>query len=197
MDGVLREIAVFLRQLGAGPGADPAAAVPRFVIPAVFWAALAVVALQRFRRVRASRDLLLGAAALAGLLRELLMLVLEYGSHRGLLSFASAVPFYPPLEHYLELAVQVVAAYALLSSLRGPGRLVRGYLWTGLGAATLAYLVVAPAWAGESCSKRSSVAPSRLGWAEPSGSPTWSTAATLQSSTSGCRSRRRIISAPP
>src|SRR3954470_8246691 len=41
------------------------------------------------------------------------------------------------------------------------------------------------------------VRPVRGGWTAPSGSPTWSTATTRTSSTSGWMSSRRIISAPP
>ncbi len=51
--------------------------------------------------------------------------------------------------------------------------------------------------AGARSSNRSREAPSSDGCAAPSGSPTWSTEATRDSSTSGWSSRRRISSAPP
>ena len=51
--------------------------------------------------------------------------------------------------------------------------------------------------AGAMPSKRRSVWPSRFGWTAEIGSPMKSTDATRTSSTSGWRSRRRMISAPP
>jgi signal transduction histidine kinase len=143
----LEELAVFLRQLGGGPGADPANAVPRFVLPTIFWCALAFVAWRRWRSERTERDGLLALAAAAGALRELAMLLAEYGSHRGLVDFGAILPYYPPLEHALELAVEVLAGYAFVASYRGKGAVVRAYLWIGMAAVALLYVATAPAWA--------------------------------------------------
>jgi signal transduction histidine kinase len=144
---VLEEIAVFLRQLGGGPGADPANAVPRFVIPAIFWCMLTVLAWRRWRAERAERDGLLALAAALGGARELFMLVCEYGSGRGLFDFERIVGFYPPFEHALELVVEIVAGYAFVASLRGRSAVVRAYLWVGLAATAVLYAATAPAWA--------------------------------------------------
>jgi PAS domain S-box-containing protein len=143
----LDELAVFLRQLGGGPGADPANAVPRFVIPTIFWCALGFAAWRRWRSDRSQRDGLLAIAASLGALRELFMLTVEYGSYRGLFDFGRILPFYPPFEHALELTVQVLAGYAFVASYRGKEAAVRAYLWTGLGAIVLLYLATAPSWA--------------------------------------------------
>src|SRR5512143_219432 len=53
------------------------------------------------------------------------------------------------------------------------------------------------AWSGSRSSKTSALAPSREGWAAPSGWPTRSIEATRTSSTSGWMRSRRIISAAP
>lgn len=143
----MQELAIFLRQLGGGPGADPANAVPRFVIPAIFWIFLAVLAWRRWRAERAPRDGLLALAAAVGAFRELFMLAAEYGSARGHFDFGTVVGFYPPLEHALELAVEVVAGYAFVAAWRGRSALVRGYLWAGLATVGILYVVTAPIWA--------------------------------------------------
>jgi signal transduction histidine kinase len=144
---VVEEVALFLRQLGGGPGADPANSVPRFVIPAIFWGALAIVAVRRWRAERAERDGLLVLAAALGCARELFMLAAEYGSARGLFDFDRILPFYPPFEHALELVIEMVAGYAFVAAFRGKGAVVRAYLWTGLAAVAILYAVTAPAWA--------------------------------------------------
>ena len=143
----MEELAVFLRQLGGGPGADPADAVPRFLIPSLFWCGLAIAAWRRWRSERAERDGLLAIAAALGALRELLMLTVEYGSSRGLLDFGRVLPFYPPFEHALELSVQVLVGYAFVAAYRGKGALVRAYLWIGMTAIGIVYALTAPAWA--------------------------------------------------
>jgi signal transduction histidine kinase len=143
--GALHEIALVLRQLGGGPGADPGNAVPRFLVPAGFWAVLLAVAL---RRARTSwRDRVMVGAAAASLARELFMLVAEYGSHRGLFAFERIVWFYPPLEHAFELASEVLAGYAFLYAFRDDRRPVRAFLLAGLGATALAYAGIAGSWA--------------------------------------------------
>jgi signal transduction histidine kinase len=142
-----QEVARFLTQIGSGPGADPAHAVPRFVIPAIFWAVLAAVALQQYRREHERRDQLMGIAALVGLVREVFQLVVEYGSARGLFSFESVVVFYPPLEHALELGAQIVAGYAFLSAFRGRAPSLRVFLLGGLAVTTLLYLATGVSWA--------------------------------------------------
>ncbi len=147
LDAALQELALFLRQIGAGPGADPSSAVPRFVIPAVFWTALALVANRQFRKAGDRRDLLMGLAATAGLARELFLLTVEYGSARGLFPFTAVVLWYPPLEHALELGAQVVAGYAFLAAFRGRGRLLTGLLMAGLAVTALLYLTTAVSWA--------------------------------------------------
>jgi PAS domain S-box-containing protein len=121
--------------------------VPRFVIPALFWFALAVVARRRWLAERAERDGLLALAAAVGCFRELFMLFVEYGSARGLFDFNLVLPFYPPFDHAIELLVQVVAGYAFVAAFRGKGAAIRAYLWIGLAAVALLYVVTAPAWA--------------------------------------------------
>jgi signal transduction histidine kinase len=147
LDGILQEIARFLTQIGSGPGADPAHAVPRFVIPAIFWAVLAAVAFRQFRQDHERRDQLLGIAALVGLVRELFLLVVEYGSHRGLFAFDAVVIFYPPLEHALELGTEVVAGYAFLAAFRGRAPSLRAFLFVGLGVTALLYVATGASWA--------------------------------------------------
>ncbi|MBK9519927.1 MAG: PAS domain-containing protein [Anaeromyxobacter sp.] len=146
-EAALQELALFLRQLGGGPGADPANAVPRYVIPAVFWVALALAANRQYRRRGDARDLLMGVAAAAGLFREAFLLTVEYGSHRGLFEFSRVVIFYPPVEHALELATLVVAGYAFLAAFRGRSRLLSGLLWAGLACAAALYLATSISWA--------------------------------------------------
>ena len=141
------EVARFLTQIGSGPGADPAHAVPRFVIPAIFWAVLAAVALHQYRREHERRDQLMGIAALVGLVREVFQLVVEYGSSRGLFSFESAVVFYPPIEHALELGAQVVAGYAFLAAFRGRRRSLHVFLLGGLATTAVLYVATGVSWA--------------------------------------------------
>jgi signal transduction histidine kinase len=145
---ILEEVAFFLRQLGAGPGADPANAVPRFVLPAFFWAVLAVAALRHWRRRSERRSLFMGLAALVGFGRELFQLATEFGSSRGLFDFQAILPWYPPLEHALELVALVLAAYAFLAHFLGHRGGARTLLLAGLGASVALYAVTAPAWHG-------------------------------------------------
>ncbi len=142
----LEEVAVFLRQIGGGPGADPANAVPRFVLPAFFWAVLASAALAQWRRRREPRSLLMGIAALVGMARELFQLATEYGSHRGLFDFDAILPYYPPLEHAVELLALVVAGYAFLGHFLGRRGGARLMLVAGVTASLGLYAVTAPAW---------------------------------------------------
>jgi signal transduction histidine kinase len=121
--------------------------VPRFVIPAIFWLALALVARRRWRADRVERDGLLAIAAGVGCFRELFMLVVEYGSARGLFDFTLILPFYPPFDHAVELLVQVVAGYAFVAAFRGKSAAIRVYLWTGVAAVVLLYVLTAPDWA--------------------------------------------------
>jgi signal transduction histidine kinase len=143
--GVLHEIALVLRQLGGGPGADPANAVPRFLIPAAFWTALLVASARR--AVASRRDRLIALAATLGLARELFQLTVEYGSSRGLFPFEDVVWFYPPFEHAFQLASEVVAGYAFLSSFRDDRPRARAFLALGLAVTATLYGITAPTWA--------------------------------------------------
>jgi hypothetical protein len=143
--GSLHEIALVLRQVGGGHGADPAYAVPRFLIPAAFFAALLFASARRASR--SGRDRLIAVAAALGLVRELFQFTVEYGGHRGLFAFEDAVWFYPPIEHALQLGCELVAGYAFLSSLRDERGRVRAFLAVGLALTAVLFLVTAPSWA--------------------------------------------------
>jgi hypothetical protein len=138
-------MALLLRQIGGGPGADPANAVPRFLIPAAFWATLLLVALRRAGRSRRDRVMVIAGAFF--LARELFMFAMEYGSHRGLFAFGRVLEFYPPLEHALQLGSEVVAGYAFLFAFRGEARLAPRFLTAGLGVTAAVYAITGPAWA--------------------------------------------------
>jgi signal transduction histidine kinase len=143
--GALHEIALLLRQIGGGPGPDPANAVPRFLIPAAFFAALLFASARR--AARSGRDRLIAVAAALGLVRELFQFTVVYGSHRGFFAFADVVWFYPPFEHAFELAGELVAGYAFLASLRDERRHARFFLAGGLALTAVLYLATAPSWA--------------------------------------------------
>jgi PAS domain S-box-containing protein len=141
-----RELLAVLDQFGAGGGGDPGNDAVRFLLAAFFWTVLAGMAWQNHRRSRETRDLLICAAALIGLSRELIMFFLEYGTHRGFIPPIVSFRVFPPLEHALTdigraFLGMAYLRYFLLS--RRIGNLVGV---AGAAAFGLLYLVTAPLW---------------------------------------------------
>lgn len=141
----MEEILEVLTQFGGGKGVDGDNAV-RFILPAIFWTVLASVAFKLWQRSRDRRDIVVGAAALFGLARELFLLVAQYGSWRGFIDHASIHHFYPPIEHAISLMVYVLMSYAFLRYFISSGELARAFLSGGSFLTLCAYLITAPSW---------------------------------------------------
>lgn len=101
-----------LVNFGGGKGGEPSGTVVRFLLPAFFWLVLAFIADGEWRR---GKDLFILLAAFTGAVRELLMFLAEYGSHRGYFSFDVFYRFYPPLEHAATMLVGIFICYAFLN----------------------------------------------------------------------------------
>ncbi|MBI5640054.1 MAG: response regulator [Nitrospirae bacterium] len=139
------ELLDILAQFGAGRG-DPANIVVRFLLPSFFWSSLLWIAGRQWKARRDKRDYYVAMAAFAGLSRELIMFVAEYGGLRGFLSFESAFRFYPPAEHAITMFSCLLIGYAFMRFFLPWQRFSRLFLITGSSAIGLLYLAAAPAW---------------------------------------------------
>jgi len=118
----------------------------RFLLAAFFWLGLTIIAGQQYRRARDKRDFYIVLAAAAGLTRELVMLVLEYGAIRGIVPVVFSYRTFPPLEHALTDLARVLLGFAYLRYFVHDQRLDRAFLRIGLFAVAVLYLFTAPLW---------------------------------------------------
>lgn len=143
---IAQELLEILVAFGGGRGGEPGQVVVRFLLPAFFWAILAAVAFREYRRMVRDQDLSVGVAALAGLVRELLMFTAEYGSLRGWVDFDRMYHFYPPLEHAATATSSVLIAAAFIYSRKADRRFAVCYLTLSMTAIGLIYAVTATVW---------------------------------------------------
>ncbi len=141
------EIFEVLRQFGAG-GGDPDNNAVRFLLAAFFWVVLAVVSSQQYKRSRKVRDLCIGIAAMVCLSRELMMFVLEYGTHRKFFPPIFSFRIFPPLEHALTDIGRVLLGASFLNYFIPGKRWGKQYLVSGIALFVLLYGVTAPGWTG-------------------------------------------------
>jgi PAS domain S-box-containing protein len=143
---LFQEILEILTQFGAGAG-EPENNAVRFLLAAFFWLVLAVVSTQQYRRSSDRRDLYVGMAAAVGLSRELLMFVLEYGAHRGIVPTLLSYRLFPPLEHALTDIGRIMLGAAFLNYFIPDKRWGKTFLKAGIGFFVLLYLATALSWA--------------------------------------------------
>jgi putative methionine-R-sulfoxide reductase with GAF domain len=110
----MNDLLDILVNFGGGKGGEASGTVVRFLLPVFFWLILAFIAGSEWRRGKERKDLFMLLAALAGTVRELLMFMAEYGSHRGHFSFESLYRFYPPFEHAATMLVGILISYAFM-----------------------------------------------------------------------------------
>lgn len=144
---ITAEILDILAEFGAGRGNLIQNSPVRFLLPSFFWCILAYIALREWKSRRERRDIFVGLAALVGLSRELFLFVFEYGGRRGLLSFESALGFFPPCEHTLTLFSCVLIGYAFMTYFFRRQRSTHIFIMIGGAVTSLVYLVTAPTWA--------------------------------------------------
>ncbi|HEY5996267.1 MAG TPA: PAS domain-containing protein, partial [Candidatus Deferrimicrobiaceae bacterium] len=140
-----KEILDILTQFGAG-GGDPGNNAVRFLLAAFFWVVLAAVSTQQYRRSSDRRDLYVGIAAAVGLSRELLMFVLEYGAHRGIVPMLLSYRLFPPLEHALTDIGRIMLGAAFLNYFVPEKNWGKSFLKAGVALFVLLYLATAPTW---------------------------------------------------
>lgn len=141
-----REILELLVYFGGDQGGQPSHVAVRFLLPSFFWTVLAVVAFRHWRQIGEKKDRYIGIAAVAGLARELLMFTAEYGSMRGLLSFDSLYPFYPPFEHAATMLSCIFIAAAFINYNLGKTQFSRRYLLLAASLTLIIYMVTAFLW---------------------------------------------------
>lgn len=133
-----------LAQFGGGRG-DPGNNIVRFLLPSIFWITLAYITIKQWRKERERRDIIIAAAALIGLTRELLMFGIELCCNRPKL-FDTLHQFYPPIEHAISLTASILIGYAFLQYFSPLKRFPRLYLRTGIAVSIIIYLLTAPLW---------------------------------------------------
>ena len=141
----MNEILDILAQFGGGRG-DPANLAVRFLLPAVFWSVLAFISIRQWKRLQENKDLYIGIAALAGISRELIMFVAEYGGWRGYISFESLYHFFPPFEHAATMLSGVLAGFAFMLFFLDWTKFSRLFITVGLITIAILYAVTAPLW---------------------------------------------------
>jgi PAS domain S-box-containing protein len=131
-----------LRQFAGGGGAEAV----RYLLPAFFWASLALVSLIQWRTSRENRDRLIFTAALVGLSRESLLFAIALGNGRGWLPDSRLLRLLPPIEHALTLLASTMVCYAFIRCILRWDPLPRKLLSPLLGALGLLYFFVGSAW---------------------------------------------------
>jgi PAS domain S-box-containing protein len=141
MNGILDVLAEFGGRADAtvGPGI-------RYLLPAFFWGALALVSWVHWRSARDGRDRLIFLAALAGLSYELLLFgfALETRSGAGTDSGLSLLAL--PFEHAMHLFTSVMVCYAFIRCILRWNPLPRKVLAPVLGGMAALYLLVGSWW---------------------------------------------------
>jgi len=141
----MNEILDILAQFGGGRG-DPANLAVRFLLPAVFWSVLAFISIRQWKRLKENKDLYIGIAALAGISREMIMFVAEYGGWRGYISFEALFHFFPPFEHAATMLSGVLAGFAFMLFFLDWTKFSRLFVTVGLITIAILYIVTAPLW---------------------------------------------------
>jgi signal transduction histidine kinase len=141
----MNEILEILAQFGGGRG-DPANLAVRFLLPTVFWSVLAFISIRQWKRLKENKDLYIGIAALAGISRELILFVAEYGSWRGYISFEAIYHFFPPFEHAATMLSGVLVGFAFMLYFLDWIKFSRLFVTSGLITIVILYLITAPLW---------------------------------------------------
>ncbi len=141
----MNEILEILAQFGGGRG-DPANLAVRFLLPTVFWSVLAFISIRQWTRLKEHKDLYIGIAALAGISREMIMFVAEYGSWRGYISFETLYHFFPPFEHAATMLSGVLVGFAFMLYFLDRVKFSRLFVTSGLIMIALLYMIIAPLW---------------------------------------------------
>jgi signal transduction histidine kinase len=141
----MNEILEILAQFGGGRG-DPANLAVRFLLPTVFWSVLAFISIRQWKRLKENKDLYIGIAALAGISRELILFVAEYGSWRGYISFEAIYHFFPPFEHSATMISGVLAGFAFMLYFLDWTKFSRLFVTVGLITIAILYMITAPLW---------------------------------------------------
>ncbi len=131
-----------LKQFAGGTDADAV----RYLLPAFFWTALALVSFFQWRSGREKRDRFICLAALVGLSRELLLFYTAWGNRRGWLPDPALWGLTPPFAHAMTLLASVMVCYAFMRCVLRWDPLPRKVLSPILGAMALLYLFVISAW---------------------------------------------------
>jgi len=141
----MNEILDILAQFGGGRG-DPANLAVRFLLPTVFWSVLAFISIRQWIRLKENKDLYIGIAALAGISREMIMFVAEYGSWRGFISYETLNHFFPPFEHAATMLAGVLVGFAFMLYFLDWTKFSRIFVTVGLITIALLYMITAPLW---------------------------------------------------
>ncbi len=138
-------MADYLEIMNQFAGGTDANAV-RYLLPAFFWAALAIVSFIHWRSAREKRDRLIWLAAMVGLSRELLLFAVYGANLQGRPPGPEWLRLMPPLEHAMTLVASVMMCYAFMRCVLRWNPLPRKVLSPLLGVMTLLYLLVEFAW---------------------------------------------------
>jgi len=144
----MHDLAVFfldsLAQFAGGRG-EIGNHLVRFGLAATFWGGLLILALNRHRQITKPRERLLIWGFALGFCREVFMLGV---TSLYILNWHPAFlhRVFPPLEHALTLTAVVVVAAAFIDYLYNDTRLARGYLWAGVGANIVCFLLTSGWW---------------------------------------------------
>jgi signal transduction histidine kinase len=141
----MNEILEILAQFGGGRG-DPSNLAVRFLLPTVFWSVLAFISIRQWKRLKENKDLYIGIAALAGISREMILFVAEYGSWRGFISFEAVYHFFPPFEHAATMLSGVLVGFAFMLYFLDWARFSRLFITVGLITIAILYIITAPLW---------------------------------------------------
>ncbi len=133
-------------QVGGGRG-GPENELVRFGLGAILWGFLLAYALKRRREEQIPHETLLAWGFGVGLVREAVMFVVYSLAVSGLLPLAALHPFFPPLEHALQMAAVCTVAAGLLRGTLGSRGGGRRFLMLGVGGAMAIFLVTALPWA--------------------------------------------------
>lgn len=142
----MNDIIDILVNFGGGKGGEASGTVVRFLLPLFFWLVLAIIAGVEWRREKERKDMYMVLAALAGIAREFLMFIAEYGSYRGHFSFDSLYRIYPPFEHAATMLVGIFISYAFMSYGTGSKNHQSRFLAISTFITVLIYLVTAIGW---------------------------------------------------
>lgn len=142
----MNDLLDILVQFGGGKGGEASGTVVRFLLPVFFWLVLAVISGSEWRRGKDRKDLYMFLAALAGTVRELIMFMAEYGSHRGHFSFDSLYVFYPPFEHAVTMLVGIFISSAFMRYGTSSKRYQARFLAVATFITLAIYAVTAVGW---------------------------------------------------